>query len=153
MARTIDAIIIGAGQAGPSLAGSLTGAAMSVTLIERKFIGGTCVNTACTPTKTLIASAYAANLARRAAEYGLSIGGPVSVDMKRINARKDTVVGASRIGLEAWLRGMANCAVYKGHARFRQPRRTGRNCVREALFAAPSPDSQRLNLPHSSIRN
>ena len=83
MTRTFDAIIIGAGQAGPSLAGRLSGVGMSVALIERKFIGGTCVNTGCTPTKTLVASAYAARVARRAAEYGLTIGGPVGVDMKR----------------------------------------------------------------------
>ena len=121
MTRTFDAIIIGAGQAGPSLAGRLTGAGMSVALIERKLIGGTCVNTGCTPTKTLVASAYAAHLARRAGEYGLTIGGPVSVDMKRIKARKNTVVSASRDGLKAWLRGMANCTVYKGHAHFEAP--------------------------------
>ncbi|HXW72128.1 MAG TPA: FAD-containing oxidoreductase [Methylocella sp.] len=121
MTRRFDAIIIGAGQAGPSLAGRLTGAGMSVALIERKLIGGTCVNTGCTPTKTLVASAFAAHLARRAAEYGLTIGGPVGVDMKAVKARKDAVVGASRAGLEAWLRGMADCAVYEGHARFEAP--------------------------------
>ncbi len=121
MTRTFDAIIIGAGQAGPSLAGRLSGAGMSVALIERGLIGGTCVNTGCTPTKTLVASAYAARVARRAAEYGLTIGGPVGVDMKRVKARKDAVVGGSRAGLEAWLKGMANCAVYKGHARFEAP--------------------------------
>ena len=121
MTRTFDAIIIGAGQAGPSLAGRLSGAGMSVALIERGLIGGTCVNTGCTPTKTLVASAYAARVARRAAEYGLTIGGPVGVDMKRVKARKDVVVGGSRAGLEAWLKGMANCAVYKGHARFEAP--------------------------------
>ncbi len=121
MTRTFDAIIIGAGQAGPSLAGRLSGAGMSVALIERGLIGGTCVNTGCTPTKTLVASAYAARVARRAAEYGLTISGPVGVDMKRVKARKDAVVGGSRAGLEAWLKGMANCAVYKGHARFEAP--------------------------------
>jgi pyruvate/2-oxoglutarate dehydrogenase complex dihydrolipoamide dehydrogenase (E3) component len=119
--RTFDAIIIGAGQAGPSLAGRLSGAGMSVALIERKLIGGTCVNTGCTPTKTLVASAYAAHVARRAAEYGLTIGGPVGVDMKRVKARKDAVLGRSRAGLEGWLKGMANCTVYKGHARFETP--------------------------------
>ena len=89
MTKTFDAIIIGAGQAGPSLAGRLTGAGMSVALIERKLIGGTCVNTGCTPTKTLIASAYAAQMARRASDYGLTIGGGVGVDMKKVKARKD----------------------------------------------------------------
>ena len=119
--RTFDAIIIGAGQAGPSLAGRLTGAGMSVALIERKLIGGTCINTGCTPTKTLIASAYAAHLARRASDYGVTTGGPVGVDMKRVKARKNAVVGASRAGLEAWLKGMANCTVYEDHACFEAP--------------------------------
>jgi pyruvate/2-oxoglutarate dehydrogenase complex dihydrolipoamide dehydrogenase (E3) component len=103
MIKTFDAIVIGAGQAGPSLAGRLTGAGMSVALIERKLIGGTCVNTGCTPTKTLIASAYAAQMARRASDYGLTIGGAVGVDMKRVKARKDAVSGKSRTGLETWL--------------------------------------------------
>lgn len=125
MTRTFDAIIIGAGQAGPSLAGRLSGVGMSVALIERKLIGGTCVNTGCTPTKTLVASAHAARVARRAAEYGLTIGGPVGVDMKRVKARKDAVVGNSRAGLEAWLKGMANCTIYKGHAHFEAPNEIG----------------------------
>jgi pyruvate/2-oxoglutarate dehydrogenase complex dihydrolipoamide dehydrogenase (E3) component len=118
MIKTFDAIVIGAGQAGPSLAGRLTGAGMSVALIERKLIGGTCVNTGCTPTKTLIASAYAAQMARRASDYGLTIGGAVGVDMKKVKARKDAVSGNSRTGLETWLKRLANCTVYEGHARF-----------------------------------
>jgi pyruvate/2-oxoglutarate dehydrogenase complex dihydrolipoamide dehydrogenase (E3) component len=121
VARTFDAIIIGAGQAGPPLAGRLTGAGMSVALVERELIGGTCVNTGCTPTKTLVASAYAARLARRAAEYGVTIGGPIRVDMKKVKARKDAVLGGSRARLEAWLKSMANCAVFEGHARFVSP--------------------------------
>ena len=88
-----DAIVIGAGQAGPSLAGRLTGAGMSVALIERKLIGGTCVNTGCTPTKTLIASAYAAQMARRASDYGLTIGGAVGVDMKKGEGPKGCRLG------------------------------------------------------------
>ena len=118
MTKTFDAIVIGAGQAGPSLAGRLTAAGMSVALIERKLIGGTCVNTGCTPTKTLIASAYAAQMARRASDYGLTIGGAVGVEMKRVKARKDAVSGNSRTGLETWLKRLANCTVYEGHARF-----------------------------------
>ena len=118
MIKTFDAIVIGAGQAGPSLAGRLTGAGMSVALIERKLIGGTCVNTGCTPTKTLIASAYAAQMARRASDYGLTIGGAVGVDMKKVKARKDAVSGNSRTGLETWLKRLPNCTVYEGHARF-----------------------------------
>ncbi|MBB6143409.1 pyruvate/2-oxoglutarate dehydrogenase complex dihydrolipoamide dehydrogenase (E3) component [Silvibacterium bohemicum] len=113
-----DDIIIGAGQAGPSLAGRLTQAGRKVAMIERKLFGGTCVNTGCTPTKTMVASAYAAHLARRAADYGVEIGGPIDVDMKAVKARKDAVVAKSRNGVEGWLRGMENCTVYTGHASF-----------------------------------
>src|ERR1700727_3329843 len=98
MTSTHDALIIGAGQAGPALAGRLTAAGMSVGLIERKLFGGTCVNTGCTPTKTLIASAYAAHLARRATEYGVSIGGEIAVEMKAVKARKDAISKRSRDG-------------------------------------------------------
>jgi pyruvate/2-oxoglutarate dehydrogenase complex dihydrolipoamide dehydrogenase (E3) component len=119
---TYDALIIGAGQAGPTLAGRLTAAGMSVGLIERKLFGGTCVNTGCTPTKTLVASAYAAHLARRAMEYGVSIAGEVTVDMKTVKARKDMIVRRSREGVESWLEHMERCTVYRGHARFVSPR-------------------------------
>jgi pyruvate/2-oxoglutarate dehydrogenase complex dihydrolipoamide dehydrogenase (E3) component len=112
-----DAIIIGAGQAGPGLANRLTHAGMTVALIERKLFGGTCVNTGCTPTKTLVASAYAAHLARRAADYGVTTG-EIKVDMARVKARMDAVVANSRDGLEGWLRGMQRCTVIEGHARF-----------------------------------
>jgi len=121
MTTQFDAIIVGAGQAGPSLAGRLTQAGRKVAMIERKLFGGTCVNTGCIPTKTLVASAYVAQKARTAAEYGV-VAGPVSVDMKAVKARKDQVSGASRIGVEGWLRGMENCTVYTGHARFESPR-------------------------------
>jgi pyruvate/2-oxoglutarate dehydrogenase complex dihydrolipoamide dehydrogenase (E3) component len=122
MTNTHDALIIGAGQAGPPLAGRLTAAGMSVGLVERKLFGGTCVNTGCTPTKTLVASACAAHLARRAAEYGVSITGDVAVDMKAVKARKDKVSTRSREGVESWLEGMERCTVYRGHARFVSPR-------------------------------
>jgi len=118
MEQRFDAIVIGAGQAGPSLAGRLTSAGMSVALIERKLIGGTCVNTGCTPTKTLIASAKAAHEARRAGEYGVNIQGAVAVDMRAVRARKDAVVAKSRTGLTGWLQGMAGCTILHGHARF-----------------------------------
>jgi len=118
---TYDAIIIGTGQAGPFLAERLAGAGMKVAIIERKLFGGTCINTGCTPTKTMIASAEAAHVARRAADFGVVETGPVGVDMKRVKARKDAVAGASRSGVENWLRGMANCTVYQGHARFESP--------------------------------
>ena len=104
MNRRFDAIVIGAGQAGPPMAGRIAATGKTVALIERKLIGGTCVNTGCTPTKTLVASAYAAHLARRAGDFGVSAG-PVGVDFAAVMARKDKVVGDSRSSLEAWLRG------------------------------------------------
>jgi pyruvate/2-oxoglutarate dehydrogenase complex dihydrolipoamide dehydrogenase (E3) component len=116
-----DAIIIGTGQAGPSLAGRLVAAGMKVAVIERKLFGGTCVNTGCIPTKTLVASAYAAYLARRAADFGVAIDGAVGMDMKAVKARKDMVSGKSRDGVENWLRHLVGCTVYDGHARFVSP--------------------------------
>jgi len=113
-----DAIVIGTGQSGPALARRLVAAGRKVAVVERKFFGGTCVNTGCTPTKTMIASAYAAHLARRAADYGVTIGGPVGIDMKAVKARKDAVVGASRGGVERSLKTLDGCTVYEGHARF-----------------------------------
>ena len=104
MSRNFDAIIVGAGQAGPPLAGRLTAAGMKVAMIERKLFGGTCVNTGCIPTKTLVASAYAAHLARRGADYGVLLGGAVAVDMKKVKARKDAVSGDSRRGVETLAR-------------------------------------------------
>jgi len=121
-----DAIIIGAGQAGPSLAGRLTSAGQRVAIIERKLIGGTCVNTGCIPTKTLVASAHAAHLARRGAEYGVGTGS-VSVDMAKVKARKDDVMLNDRKGVESWLDGMDGCTVYRGHARFGDPHTIGVN--------------------------
>jgi pyruvate/2-oxoglutarate dehydrogenase complex dihydrolipoamide dehydrogenase (E3) component len=117
-----DAIIIGTGQAGPALTRRLVDAGWKVAVIERKLFGGTCVNTGCTPTKTLVASAYAAHLARRAAEYGVTIGGPVGVDMKAVKARKDAVAGASRNAVERSLKTLQGCTVYEGHARFIGPK-------------------------------
>jgi pyruvate/2-oxoglutarate dehydrogenase complex dihydrolipoamide dehydrogenase (E3) component len=119
--NSYDAIVIGTGQAGPSLAARMAAAGMQVAIIERGRFGGTCVNTGCIPTKTLVASAYVAQIARRAAEYGVATGGPVSVDMKRVKARKDEISGQSRNGVEKWLRGTKNCAVWQGHARFESP--------------------------------
>jgi pyruvate/2-oxoglutarate dehydrogenase complex dihydrolipoamide dehydrogenase (E3) component len=112
-----DAIVIGTGQAGPYVTSRLAGAGMKVAVVERNLIGGTCVNTGCIPTKTMVASAYAARMAARAAEFGVDVG-PFRVDMKRVKARKDAVSGQSRTGLEDWLRNMENCTVYQGHARF-----------------------------------
>ena len=120
MNRRFDAIVIGAGQAGPPMAGRIAATGQTVALVERKLIGGTCVNTGCTPTKTLVASAYAAHLARRARDFGVSAG-PVSVDFAAVMARKDQVVGDSRSHLTAWLRGMANCTLIESQARFLSP--------------------------------
>lgn len=120
MTERFDAIIVGAGQAGPPLAGRLTEAGQTVAVIERKLVGGTCVNYGCIPTKTLVASAHAAHLARRGAEYGVSTG-HVSVDMAKVKARKDKIVHGDREGVESWLEGMDGCTFIRGHARFSDP--------------------------------
>jgi pyruvate/2-oxoglutarate dehydrogenase complex dihydrolipoamide dehydrogenase (E3) component len=113
-----DAVIIGAGQAGPPLAARLSAAGQSVCLVERKFMGGTCVNTGCMPTKTLVASAYAAQLARRAAQYGVELAGDVRVDMRKVRERAATVTLNARHGIEEWLRQLPRCTVVHGQARF-----------------------------------
>ncbi len=121
MAAAFDAIVIGTGQAGPSLAGRLAKAGMKVAIIERKLFGGTCVNTGCIPTKAMVASAYAARMVQRAAEFGVMLTGDSTVDMQRVKARKDAISAKSRTAVEGWLRGMENCTVYQGHARFESP--------------------------------
>ena len=121
MSTSFDAIVIGTGQAGPSLAGRLTAAGMKVAVVERGKFGGTCVNTGCIPTKAMVASARAAYVARRAAEFGVDIGGPITVDMKRVKARKDEISGKSNTGVESWLKSMQNCTVYDAQARFVSP--------------------------------
>jgi pyruvate/2-oxoglutarate dehydrogenase complex dihydrolipoamide dehydrogenase (E3) component len=113
-----DAIIIGTGQSGPALARRLVAAGWKVAIIERKLFGGTCVNTGCTPTKTLVASAYVAHVARRAGDYGVRIEGSVNVDMKGIKTRKDAVVAVFRNGVERSLKTLQGCTVYQGHGRF-----------------------------------
>jgi pyruvate/2-oxoglutarate dehydrogenase complex dihydrolipoamide dehydrogenase (E3) component len=117
-----DAIVIGGGTGGAYMAQRLASSGLRTAIVERKRFGGTCVNVGCTPTKTLVASAYAAHTARRAGEYGVAIGGPVSVDMKRVKARKDAIVQKQRTGLEQWLRETKNCTIYEGHGRFTSPR-------------------------------
>ncbi len=124
MTTSYDAIVIGAGQSGPFLAVRLAQAGMKTALIEREHLGGTCVNDGCIPTKTLVASARTAHVARRAADYGVVVGGPISVDMKAVKARKDRVVSQSVEGLTKWIAGTANLTLVWGHARF-----TGSNTV------------------------
>jgi pyruvate/2-oxoglutarate dehydrogenase complex dihydrolipoamide dehydrogenase (E3) component len=121
-AAVFDAIVIGTGQAGPALAARLAGAGRKVAVIERHKFGGTCVNDGCTPTKTMVASAYAAHLASRALDYGVEIAGSLRVDMKRVKARKDAVVSSSSAGVEKWMRGLKGGTIYQGHARFTGPR-------------------------------
>ncbi|HEY1935952.1 MAG TPA: FAD-containing oxidoreductase [Acetobacteraceae bacterium] len=113
-----DAIIIGTGQAGPALARRLAAAGSRVAIVERNRFGGTCINTGCTPTKALVASAYAAHLARRGAVFGVNLPGPVGVDMRRVKARMDEIRGAGRAAVERSLRGTDGVTVYRGHARF-----------------------------------
>jgi pyruvate/2-oxoglutarate dehydrogenase complex dihydrolipoamide dehydrogenase (E3) component len=120
MAEKFDAIIVGAGQAGPPLAGRLTEAGQTVAVIERKLVGGTCVNYGCIPTKTLVASAHTAHTSRRGAEYGIGTG-DVSVEMSAVKARKDKIVRGDREGVESWIEGMTGATLIRGHARFESP--------------------------------
>ncbi|MDQ8699462.1 FAD-containing oxidoreductase [Hyphomicrobium sp. LHD-15] len=121
MSSQFDAVIIGTGQAGPSLANRLSQAGQKIAVIERACFGGTCVNTGCMPTKTLVASAYAAHHARRAADYGVLVQGQIGIDMRAVKARKDKVSDSASKNIEAWLRSMPGCTVLQGHARFVSP--------------------------------
>ena len=123
MPEKFDAIIIGTGQAGPSLAQRMTREGMKTAIIERKLFGGTCVNVGCVPTKALVASARAAYMARRGGEFGVSIDGPISVDMEQVKARKDAIVKQSNDGVTNWLKTMENLTVYEGHGRLEGPNR------------------------------
>lgn len=120
--EAFDAIIIGAGQAGPALANRLTSAGMTVAVIERHQLGGTCVNVGCTPTKAMVASAKVARLTARSRDYGVILQGEASVDMAMVNTRVDAIVAASREGLERWLGQMPGCTLIRGHARFESAR-------------------------------
>src|SRR5215510_12281144 len=130
----VDAIIVGTGQAGPPLAARLAAAGKTVAVIERHLFGGTCVNTGCMPTKTLVASAYAAHLARRGADFGVVLDKAPRIDMARVKARADTVVANARGGVEKWLRGLKGCTVIQGQARFDGPDRVR---VGDDLIVAP----------------
>jgi pyruvate/2-oxoglutarate dehydrogenase complex dihydrolipoamide dehydrogenase (E3) component len=137
MVTHFDAIVIGTGQSGPPLAARLAGAGMSVAIVERKLFGGTCVNTGCVPTKTLVASAYAAQLARRASEYGVTISGEIAVDMRRVKARKDAISARSSQRVERLLKGLKSCRVIEGHARFDSPRQVrvnGESLTADRIF-------------------
>jgi pyruvate/2-oxoglutarate dehydrogenase complex dihydrolipoamide dehydrogenase (E3) component len=134
MTQNFDAIVIGTGQAGPSLTGRLTASGQKVAMIERGKFGGTCVNTGCTPTKTLVASAYAAHLARRGAEYGVVLDGPVRIDMRRVRQRAATVSGNASNGVESSLRNMSGCTVFQGSAYFEGPKEVR---VGTELLSAP----------------
>jgi len=116
-AAAFDAIIVGTGQAGPSLAARLSGAGLKVAVVEKHKFGGTCVNDGCTPTKAMVASAYAAHLARRAADYGVAVDPNPRIDMQRVKARKDEIVRNSSRGVERWMEGLKDATVYRGHAR------------------------------------
>jgi len=127
MSQQFDAIIIGTGQAGPALAGRLNTEGLKTAIIERKLVGGTCVNVGCIPTKTLVASAKAAHAARRAQDFGVRVDGRVSVDMARVKARKDAIAGASNQGVTSWLEGMEGVTLIRGHARFVGPKQVSVN--------------------------
>ncbi len=121
MKTKFDAIVIGTGQSGPSLAVRLANAGHNTAILERKLFGGTCVNVGCIPTKTLIASARAAHVARHGADYGVMVDGTICVDMARVKARKDAVVSQSNKGVTDWLKGTTNLTVIEGHGRFEGP--------------------------------
>ncbi|MFV2002023.1 MAG: FAD-containing oxidoreductase [Paracoccaceae bacterium] len=117
MAEKFDAIIIGTGQAGPALAARMTREGLKTAIIERQLFGGTCVNVGCIPTKALVASARAVHMARRGADFGVKIDGPVSVDMKAVQARMAAIVAQSNTGVTNWMKNMDNLTVYEGHGR------------------------------------
>src|SRR5690349_9913677 len=136
MAERFDAIVIGAGQAGPALCARLDSEGLKTAIVERKLLGGTCVNVGCIPTKTLVGSARAIHMARRGGEYGFSAG-DVHVDMKAVKARKDGVVKHSTEGLGNWIAGMKNVTLIRGHARFSAPRMLdvgGRTLTADRIF-------------------
>ena len=122
MSERFDAIVIGVGQAAPALCARLDRQGLKTAVIERKLLGGTCVNTGCIPTKTLVASARAMHMARRGAEFGFKAS-PVPADMRAVKRRMDQVVGQSSSGLRKWIAGMKSVTLIRGHARFTGPRR------------------------------
>ncbi|WP_345810972.1 mercuric reductase [Paraburkholderia sp. PREW-6R] len=121
MPQHFDAIVIGTGQGGAPLAVRLGKSGRETAVVERGAFGGTCVNVGCTPTKSYVASARAAHVARHAADLGVQISGTIAVDLAAVKARKDKIIGGSRDGVEKWLRGADNVTVFQGHARFTGP--------------------------------
>ncbi|MFK7816450.1 MAG: FAD-dependent oxidoreductase, partial [Gammaproteobacteria bacterium] len=126
--KKYDAIVIGAGQAGPSLAAKLVSENLKTAIIERKLFGGTCVNNGCIPTKTLVASARVAHMARRGEEFGVDIP-DVKMDMKKVKARKDAVVQQSNQGVTGWMKDMKGLDVYEGHGQFEDSKLEGSHVV------------------------
>jgi pyruvate/2-oxoglutarate dehydrogenase complex dihydrolipoamide dehydrogenase (E3) component len=163
VAPTYDGIIIGTGQAGPALADRMNDEGLKVAVLERQLYGGTCVNVGCVPTKTLVASARAAHVARRAGEFGVIVDGPIRVDMARVKARKDEIVRRSTTGVEGWMKGLANVTTYEGHGRFEGPNQVSVNGqtlesdkifinVGGRAFAPPIPGLDEVNyLTNSSV--
>jgi len=127
MTQKFDAIVIGTGQSGPSLADRMDDEGMKVAVIERNLFGGTCVNVGCVPTKTLVASARVAHMARRGSEFGVNVASPVTVDMELVKARKDAIVQSSNSGVTGWMKGLDHGTVFEGHGRFEGPNTVGVN--------------------------
>ena len=127
MTTKYDAIVIGTGQSGPALADRMDDDGLKTAILERHLFGGTCVNVGCIPTKTLVASARAAHMARRADDFGVVVDGPVSVDMKKVKARQDRIAGQSNAGITGWLNSLDNATVYRGHGRFEGPNQVSVN--------------------------
>lgn len=134
MPRKFDAIVIGAGQAGPALTARMAKEGWKIAVIERHLFGGTCVNVGCTPTKALVASARAIHMARRGEEFGFTVGGDVRADFKRIMQRKNDIVAPSNKGVESWMKGTAGVTVFEGHGRLESPTTVS---VGEELLEAP----------------
>src|SRR5256884_629134 len=136
MIERFDAIVIGVGQAAPALCARLDKEGLKTALIQRKLLGGTFVNNGCVPTKTLVASAHAAHLARRGADFGFA-SRAVRVDMAAVKRRKDQVVRQSTGGLKKWIAGMKHVSLVRGHAKFTASRRIavkGRELEAERIF-------------------
>ena len=122
MTKKFDAIVIGTGQAGPALASRLSREGLKTAVIERKLVGGTCVNVGCIPTKTLVASAKVAYTTRQAQDFGVVVDGSISVDMAHVKKRKDSIAGASNKGVTDWIEGMEDVTLVRGHATFVGPK-------------------------------